>query len=67
LKASNISSKSELLCIAALQEPLLGEPRPYHGHFIAWGERPEIFAIERLVIVFQPDEAPEVGLEPTTR
>jgi hypothetical protein len=46
-----------LLCIAALQSPLLDEHRPHHRHPFAGRQRLEIRSVERIMIVPQVDQA----------
>jgi hypothetical protein len=51
-----MSSKSELLCIATLAQPLFGEHRCDQIHLLGRRERREVVSIECVVIVFEPDD-----------
>jgi hypothetical protein len=46
-----------LVCIPTRQQPLLGEHFPDHRHLLAGREFRKILAVERVVIVFEPDDA----------
>jgi hypothetical protein len=45
-----------LLCISTCEDPLFGEHRPDHRHFLPRRECREILAVERILIVFEPDD-----------
>jgi hypothetical protein len=46
-----------LVCIPTRQQPLLGEHFPDHRHLLTGRECRKILAVQRVVIVFEPDDA----------